>query len=228
MKVVAFDLSTRLIGVAIGQFNEDGTFKTVQVLPIVPEQVNGHTLGFTTKNRKKIELRDGSTIRTFLKEGELTTTKTEAKRRDTLFREMREIENLRNIGTQIGFLLHHIKPDLILVERNEQFNAVKTTKRLGEVAGGLYFYSGMFDIPLKRYSVHSLRATLDREIPGTVMKDGKVVVDVKMAVKLKLEMWFESEGIKVKGMSDATTDESDALLVLWHYYKTEQEKRNQS
>lgn len=222
--IVAFDLSSKVIGVTVAKLKKKN-IQDIMVFPIIPKRADGKLFGFTTKNKKKVELRGGQTINTFLKEGEVTISKKEAARRNRMVKEEAHTYLLKDIGKQLGYILFELQPDVIVLERNEAFGGILTTKLLGEIAGGIYFWAGFFDVELASYNARTMRSLLNKHVRGADVRngDGELIVDTKMIVKRKLEKFYEDNlGVKVEGWDNATLDESDALMAFTYYYMTEE------
>lgn len=211
-----------MIGVTIAELNGDKVEK-LGVVPVIPNRPNGKDFGFTTKNPKAITMRDGKRMRVYLKKGEVIISKREANERASMIKNESHTMLLKDIGRMLGSILFSVSPDVIIIERNETFGGILTTKLLAEIAGGIYFWSGFYDIDMYSYNVGRMRSALNRCVRGVDLKtdDGKLIVDTKMVVKKKLEKLIEDEKWNVHGWENATLDESDSFLAFVYYYMTE-------
>lgn len=209
--VITFDLSSTLIGITYGVV-EDKVIKTVRTEGIVPRKPDGKHYGYTTKKPKKI----GRGYPAYLLPGEHHISKAEADRRASHIKQDTHRRLLLHIGQDIGDRIDEFNPTHIFIERNESFNGVLTTKLLAEIAGGLFFYSGLRRIPFEDLNVSKVRKTVRETIPLSraerVLADGSVALETKDEIKARLR--------KVYGhMTDfdgMTTDESDSLAIFHH------------
>lgn len=219
--VIVFDLSSTLIGVSVGIVDEvNKKIERVMTLPIKPERADGLLFGFTTRNKKPITLRSGEVIKTYLKEGEVLISKAEAKVRNALVKNDAHTYLLKDIAWKIGSLIKNVKPDVIVIERNESFRGVLTTKLLAEIAGGVYCLAGIMEKPMYSYNVTTVRALMNKLVrQNTFYNDaGEVIADTKMIFKEKNKVILEQLGLTVKGFDEASLDESDSLACLLYYF----------
>lgn len=217
---MSFDLSSTLIGVSVATIDtKNKRIEQAMVMPVIPKKPTGKDLGYTTKNKKKVELRTGEMISSFLKEGEVIISKAEAKRRNATFRDESHKFLLMDIGKKLGTILHAVKPDIVMIERNEAFNGILTTKLLAEIAGGVYFWAGFFNSEFRAYNATTMRSLLNRHVKGADLQteDGSHIVDTKMVVKRKIEKFLKDEQVDVKNFEKATLDESDSFLPIIYF-----------
>lgn len=209
--VIAFDLSSTLIGATYGVI-EDRVIKNVRTEGIVPRKPNGKDYGYTTQKPKKI----GSGYPAYLLPGEHHISKAEAERRARFIKHDSHRQLLLNIGEDIGERVEAFSPSRLIIERNESFNGVLTTKLLAEIAGGLFFYSGLARIPFEDLNAAVVRKSVRDNIALTraerVLSDGTLALDTKTEIKERLR--------KVYGhlidFDTMTTDESDSLALFHH------------
>lgn len=222
MIMMCFDLSSVCIGVTFAQL-KGITPIYVKTLAIIPESVSALDLGYTTKEPKKIHY-NGNTFKGLLKPGETFTSKSTAKKRLAEFKNYSHRQLLKDIGKQCGFFLEKVKPDILAIEKNKSFNGILTTKLLAEIAGGLYFYSGMKDIPLYDIDESTIRAFIRKQIKDFSMYDGeaeKMAIDTKWEIYCRLRSYFEKEHPGILDFTKMTLDESDSLAVFYYLLKYE-------
>lgn len=225
MIVMCFDLSSTCIGVTFAQLKQH-QLTYAETLAIIPEIPSAKALGYTTKKSKTIHY-NGNAFKGLLKPGEVYTSKGEAERRISEFKSFAHRELLKNIGKQCGFYLDKIKPNIIAIERNKSFNGVLTTKLLGEIAGGLYFYSGLKSTPLYDYDEATIRAKIRKDIVefNRYQADSdKIALDTKWEIYCRLRTYFEKHYPTILAFSKMTMDESDSLAVFYHLLQTELKK----
>lgn len=220
MIAMCFDLSSKCIGVTFSQLKKQQLIYA-ETLAVIPEIPSALKLGYTTKQPKIIHY-NGNQFKGLLKPGEVFTSKQEAKRRLSEFKGFTHRELLRNIGKQCGFYLDKIKPNVIALEKNKSFNGILTTKLLGEIAGGLYFYAGLRDIPLFDYDEGTIRAKIRKDIQDfDRYKDDKMALDTKWEIYCRLRSYFEQKYPNLMNFSVMTMDESDSLAVFYHLLTTD-------
>lgn len=216
MIVMAFDLSSSCIGVTFVQL-KGTTIKYLKTIPIIPVRPSGLDFGYTTKKPKRIAY-EGNEFLGYLKEGEFSISRAESDRRKRIMRSLEHSHLLRNIAKQCGYYLEKVNPDVILIEKNKSFNGILTTKLLAEIAGGIYFYSGMRDIAFFDYEEATVRARIRKDITEfDLEKDGKVAIDTKWEIYCRLRAYFKD----LVDFDNMTLDESDSLAVFYYYYVTE-------
>lgn len=221
MRIVALDLSSTQSGVAIADVNGIGEYKKVTTLAIKPQEANGKMLGYTTKAPKMLEGRDGRKFKAFLREGESYVTSAEARRRVAEFKKLSRVMLLKSSGKQLGIVLNTVKPDILIMEQNSSFNGVLTTKLLAEVAGGIYFWAGVTDTPLRVINVNTVRSMLQRLVPDPdLMLNGVRVVDTKFRVKRQLVEYLTHRGVRYN-VEGCSLDETDALAQLVYFVEQE-------
>lgn len=215
MHVITLDLSSTNIGITRADII-DGKVTTLKTEALVPRKPTGRDFGYATVNEKKI----GTGYNAFLKEGEYHITKTEATRRRALVKAESHKQLLRNIGIDLGKILEEREVGFLAIERNVAFNGVLTTKLLAEIAGGLFFYSGLRDIPFADVLSGTVRSTVRHTIPLSrnerIEEDGTIAYDTKSEIRLRLKKVYGH----LTDFKDMTLDESDALAVFHHLKET--------
>ena len=225
MICMCFDLSSSCIGVSFALFKGE-RLAFVRTLAVIPDKPNGYDAGYTTQNPKVIE-HNGIRFRSYLKPGEISISKTEGEKRVAEFKNMKHRLLLKNIGKQCGQLMNMVKPDVIALEKNKSFNGILTTKLLAEIAGGIYFYAGMRDIPLYDVDESVVRSFIRKTIPDYSLYGDdadKIAIDVKWEIHCRLKKFFESEYPGLLDFKNMTMDESDALAVFYYLLKSEKLK----
>lgn len=209
--VITFDLSSTLIGITYGVV-EDRVIKSIRTEGVVPRKPDGTHFGYTTKRPKKI----GRGYPAFLLPGEHHVSKAEAVQRVKRVKQEGHRDLLLQIGADLGRRLEAFPPSRLVIERNESFNGILTTKLLAEIAGGLFFYSGLKQIPFEDLNAALVRKTVRDTIP--LSRDERVLADGTLALETKLEI--KERLRKVYGhlldFDHMTTDESDSLALFHH------------
>lgn len=209
--VITFDLSSTLIGITYGVV-EDKVITDVRTEGIVPRKPDGKHYGYTTKKPKRI----GRGYPAYLLPGEHHISKAEADRRATHIKQDAHRRLLLHIGEDIGDRIDAFGPNHIFIERNESFNGVLTTKLLAEIAGGLFFYSGIRRIPFEDLNVSTVRKTVRDTIPLSrserLLEDGSIALETKLEIKERLRKVYGH----LTNFDGMTTDESDSLAIFHH------------
>lgn len=209
--IVALDLSSSLIGATYGVV-EDGLVTSVRTEGIVPRRPDGRDYGYTTKTPKRI----GRGYPAFLHPGEHHISEAEAKRRLRHVKTDTHRRLLLNIGADIGERIEAFGPDRLLIERNQSFNGVLTTKLLAEIAGGLFFYSGLARIDFEDLDAQTVRKSVRGDLPLTraerVLEDGTLALATKLEIKERLRKAYGH----LTDFDAMSTDESDALALFHH------------
>ncbi|MGL5715543.1 MAG: hypothetical protein ACRCX2_21160 [Paraclostridium sp.] len=218
--ILSFDLSSKCIGVVavkIGACDFEPT--VVKSVPIIPPNFCPSNLGYM-KSKKKISTPNNKAyVNSYVKQGEMHVSKTEKNKRDVEVRSAKNLFVLDYIGKQIGYLISNIKPDLILVEKNEIFNGVLTSVLLGKVMGVLLGLAAQNNVRVIELKVTKVRSVFDVNklaidfTKGKSAEELKQIPDItKRALKFKMEELYGKYGLECQ-----TDDESDACVVL-HYW----------
>lgn len=225
MRIMAFDLSTKIIGVVAAEVDVtvsgEKIVRKVTSVPIVPPTFDVTTLGFK-KTKKRVHTKNGKSISSYVykdgRDGDIVS-ETEKKTRDRLVRGQKDIFVLEEIGRQIEEKINVVQPNLILVEKNCIFNGVLTTVLLAKVMGVLLGVAGAKHIPVEEYAVNEVRSVFN--IPrmlkefseGKTETELKAIPDVtKRALRAKMEDIYD-----IKFLTD---DESDACVVFHYWLKS--------
>ena len=222
--VLAFDLSTACVGVVASVINKDTKEPIlVKSCPIIPKRFSPEELGYRKSKKRLPTSKSGEFLNTYYKDGETTISKSEKQRRD---REVRTKENLfvlDYIGKQISTIINAIRPDVIIVEKNEIFNGILTSVLLGKVMGVLIGIASSHSIPLKEFKVSKVRSIIDlnkatRDLVESISEEElKKVPDVtKRALRKLMEKKYGQYGLECK-----TDDESDACVVFNYWLESE-------
>lgn len=224
MKILSFDLSTTCTGVVGAELNNDKiTFiKTFSIVPKIDREAVILKLGYLPSKRR-IHLKSGTTIQSYVRPQNDHVTKTEKKKRDVEVRNATNSAIKQEMSIGLNQTISSFNPDLILVERNESFKGVLTTKLLAEARGILE--GAAKEVPIKSYNVISVRSHLD--LATLVQQYVDSLADAsqlsgmthitKYAIKHYLEKKYK--------INCNNTDESDALAVFDYYYETEVKKK---
>jgi hypothetical protein len=219
MIVMSFDLSSSCIGLVVAEIKPSGKISKMRSCPIIPQPFSAETLGYM-KSKKKVELRDGNSIMSYMRPGESKISKAEKKRRDMEVRASKNIAVLQNISRTMNDLVSSIRPDLIIVEKNEIFNGVLTSVLLGEVMGTLVSISGIHSIPLNEFRVSQVRTVFNiseliKALKSRYSEDFiEHLPDVtKRAIRDHLADVYKDTGVTFQ-----TDDESDACAVFHYWY----------
>jgi len=227
MKVIAFDLSTKCIGVVAAEVQENNVIK-IASCPIMPPSFSPSVLGYC-KTKKEIISKKGKRYKSYVKTNEIppysNISFAEKQRRDREVRGQKDITILEYIGKRLSEIILTIKPDLIIVEKNCIFNGILTTVLLAKVMGVLIGIAGSVNIPLEEYAVNEVRSLFDmgklsKEFTKTRSSD--VLAKIPDIGKAVLREIMEDK-YHIKFLSD---DESDACVVFNYWYeKIKKEKK---
>jgi hypothetical protein len=221
MKVMAFDLSSKCIGVCTAKIN-DNTRQVEKIMscPIIPQKFSPSVLGYAN-SKKKLPIKSGEMINTYYIPGEATITKSEKESRDKKVRAKKDIYVLEEIGKTMGNMINQIKPDLILVEKNAVYNGILTSILLAKVMGTLLGIAGMLGIPVQEYPVPTVRSHYNI---GSLVKqftlnkkaeELQTIPDItKRALRELLQKKYGHLGIVFQ-----TDDESDACVVFDYWFE---------
>ena len=218
MKIAAFDLSSVCSGVTFADLKGENIIflKTFSIQPHFSMNEAAKSLGFL--HSEKIPT---TQIRSWVKESGEIVSRTEKKKRDVAVRNALNAQIKKYISIEIEKTVKNLMPDLILVERNESFNGVLTTKFLAEIRGILEGVAT--EQPIIQYSVAEIRKKFDlaqmtqeyvKQLSPGQMRGQKDIT--KTVLKNYLEEKY--------GVQCANTDESDSLAVFDHYYEKEVKK----
>lgn len=222
MIVMAFDLSSVCIGVIAVEIKK-GKVANVRSCPIIPKSFDHTNLGYMKSKKKLPTKRSGEMINTYWKKGETVISKTEKQKRDREVRSHKDIFVLQDISKTINYLISNIKPDLVLVEKNEIFNGILTSVLLGKVMGTLVSITGIHNMPLIERKVSEVRSIFNLGQILRTFRDKhsddelKAIPDItKRALREEMERIYGPYGIKFQ-----TDDESDACVVFHYWFTTE-------
>lgn len=215
-KILAFDLSSRCIGVVAAYVDMESKEPIiVKSCPIIPKKFDCSILGYM-KNKKKLITKDGTYVNTYFKPGEKIISKSEKIKRDREVRRYKDLYILEYIGEKISNVINEINPDYILVEKNEIFNGILTTVLLSKILGVLFGAASSKGIRIEEIKVKTARsiidikAATDRLLENIGEEAMSKVPDVtKRALRLDMERKFNKYGLECK-----TDDESDACVVF--------------
>lgn len=216
IKVLAFDLSSRCIGVVAGYVNLDNKKPiVVKSSPIIPTPFNAKKLGYLSSKRK-VKTKDNTYITSYVKPNEKTVSKSEKMRRDREVRREKDLYILNYIGLKIGEVINNINPDLILVEKNEIFNGILTTVLLSKIMGVLVGIASSKSIKIEEIKVKTARKIIDIEkcINNLREKIGeKEMANIPDITKRALRLEMENK-YGIYGLSCSTDDEGDACVIF--------------
>lgn len=211
MDVITLDLSSTLIGITYATIVDDRVV-TLETEALAPRKPTGRDFGYATVKEKKI----GNGYNAFLYPDEHHISMAEASRRRAHVKAETHKQLLRNIGIDLGLRLERRPIDLLAIERNASFNGILTTKLLAEIAGGLFFYSGLRNIPFEDVNVATARSTVRNTIALSraerVEDDGNIAYDTKSEIRCRLKKIYGH----LTDFKDITLDESDSLAVFHH------------
>ena len=217
--ILSFDLSSARTGcVCISLDDKEIKFMdTFSISPNVKKEDIISNLGFLPK--KQVVAKKGKRISFYAKFHGEEITQAEKQKRDVLVRNSVNGAIKKEISTALKTAVENIKPDLVLVERNEAFNGVLTTKFLAEIRGILEGVA--VEQPIIQYSVAEIRkkfnlAKMTREYIKS-LDSPKYIQGKKDITKLVIKNFLENK----YSIRCSNTDESDALAVFDHYYETE-------
>lgn len=218
MKVLSFDLSLTQTGVAFAEINdknEVARLSTVSIVPLADEEKLIKDMGFL-RSKHKVMTKGGNSYWAYVLNQNEVVPYAEKKKRDVAVRNAINMAKRSSLAKQIRLLFDKVSPELILVERNESFNGILTTKLLAEARGILE--GACSDVLIKQYSVSEIRkgvnlVNLTRDFVNKLADSGAPFpADItKSALKHYIETKYN---ITVKN-----TDESDACMVIDCYLR---------
>lgn len=216
MIVMAFDLSSSCIGCVVAETQGKRVLR-IRSCPIIPKAFSAESLGYL-KTKRKI---DGKkTMTSWIRFNGEIVSEAEKKRRDAEVRAQKDVSVLAQISGTMGDLISTIKPELILVEKNEMFNGVLTSVLLGKVMGTLHGIAGMLRIPVREFRVNKVRQPLGVSklvlnfTQNTSAEELMSIPDVtKRALRKEMERKYHIQFL--------TDDESDACVVFDYWLNNE-------
>lgn len=221
--VLSFDLSSKCIGV-IGACIDSNTneIEFIKSMPIIPPNYKPSELGYLNSKKKVYTSHTKSEqVNSYVKQGEVTVGKTEKRRRDVEVRNAKNLFVLDYIGRSLSTVIKAVKPEIILVEKNEIFNGVLTSVLLGKVMGVLLGIAAENGIQVKEFKVTTVRSILDlvnitRDLTRDM--DSSEVNKIPDVTKRALRVYMNNK-YGEKGLECHTDDESDACVVFNYYYE---------
>lgn len=215
MKVLAFDLSSVCTGVTFADIKDKKIIflKTFSIKPNIKKADVVKELGFV--HSEKVST---TSIRAWVKEPGEIVSRTEKKKRDVEIRNAYNSKIKKVISLEIKKVIDNLCPDLILVERNESFNGILTTKFLAEIRGILE--GAATEQPIIQYSVSEIRKIFN--LADMTMNYVKRMTPEQMRGKKDITKHVLKDFLENKyNITCANTDESDSLAVFDHYYESE-------
>jgi len=218
IKILAFDLSTTQTGVAVASVT-DNCLMSLDTISITPKSSNPADLGFL-KTKQRVTTKSGAQVSSYVKQKGEIVTKKEAKARNLLVKKYSETSRLTETVSEISSLLDVYAPSLVLMEENMAFRNIDTTRQLAEVAGALQAMTSTRGIELEKINVLTARShwNISKECIAfsrtLTESDLKAVKDL---TKETLKALMLSEFRWYKLSSSMSTDESDALVLIFHW-----------
>lgn len=218
IKILAFDLSLKCTGVAamwLWGYDEIASFQTISIIPPEFSKEDLSVMGYLP-SKKKIVTKGGKTFYSYVKSSTEIPSEAVKKKRDVEVRNAANAKKRKYLAIEIDKLIRTIEPTLILVERNESFNGILTTKLLAEARGILE--GAAKNIPVKQYSVSEVRkkfnlAEMTKEFINSIRDSKQFPKDITKSV---LKDYID----KKYNIVTHNTDESDACILIDHYYET--------
>ena len=217
MKILSFDLSLARTGVAFAEINDGAVsnVSTVSIIPSADERRLIEGLGFLY-SKQKIDTKNGGSYQAYVTHKGERPPYAEKKKRDVAVRNAINMGKRNSLAEQIKLLFDKVKPELVLVERNESFNGILTTKLLAEARGILE--GACVGAKIKQYSVAEIRKNIDlvsltRKFVNYLSYTGDPFPSdiTKSALKHYIEEKY--------CICPTNTDESDACMVLDCYLR---------
>ena len=223
MKVLAYDLNTHHTGV-LGAVLDDDTGEIISIMSatiqVVDFKVRDHFPYRESKKTLPTSPRGIKTHSTYFKEGETHVSQTLKRKRDAEVRQFRNTYQRDHMSKQYAALMNKVKPDFVLLERNEIFNGLLTIEVLAKLTGTLIGQCNSMGIPYEEHNVNTVRKPYNVAKIGMDFARGKSpeylagLEDVtKAAIGEFLENKYREFGLKFD-----TLDESDAALVFDYWY----------
>ncbi len=218
MIILSFDLSTTQTGAAIAAV-QNNNLVAVTTTAIKPTNPSPADFGFL-KTKQKTKTKSGATVLSYVKHRGEIITKKERDKRNYLVRKLAEESRLATTVTEIHKLIEAHRPSLILMEANMAFRNMDTTRQLAEVAGALQAIATTKSIPLEKINVATARShwNISKEciiFSKTPSSDRLRKVNDLTKETLKYLVLDVFSGYKLD--KDMSTDESDALVLLYHW-----------
>ena len=145
---------------------------------------------------------------------------TEKKKRDSAVRNARNRHQIDRMSQEFGKLLRAVKPDLVLIERNEMFRGIMTIEVLAKLTGTLIGECNGLGIHYETYNVNVVRKPYNVAKLSMEYARGRSESSVaseedlaKAAIRFYLEQRYAAYGVSLD-----TLDESDAALVFDYWF----------
>jgi len=230
MRIVCFDLNTKCTGVFIVEEDNDGHILEIHSVSLIVDDF--HVRDFTPymESKKSIQTSPNSIKKhnAYVLKGETHVSLTEKAKRDREVRRLRNDHQIAVMSEKAGELLKMIKPNLVLIERNEMFRGIMTIEVLAKLNGTIIGECSLLKIPCEQHNVNEVRRPYN--IPKLCMEFSKAHTpefiagraDVaKSAIRWYLENKYAAYGIKF-----TTDDESDAGL-LYDNWKNNRKRKDE-
>lgn len=217
MKIMSFDLSSKCIGCVsaevIDQYTDGVLGKKVMKIysaPIIPPQYKP-----TQYKKRQLACKD-KLVTAWALPGENSITQTVKRKRDVQVRNEKDVFVLAYISKEIDSIISFIKPNLIIVEKNEIFNGVLTSVLLAKIMGVLHGIAGSAFIPVQEFRVGDVRKPYD--VTHLILdfasamrpEELRAIPDItKRAIRRMLEVKYD--------ITFSSDDEGDACLVLDYF-----------
>lgn len=227
-KVLAFDLNTNCTGV-FGAVLKSGEINSIQSSSImVPKYDHTRNYPYMTTKKKLPAKPGGEPVHmTYCLKFEEYVSATEKKKRDAKIRHAKNKFHIDIMSRKIGLLLHEVKPDFVLVERNEMFNGIMTIEILAKLTGTLIGECNALGIPYRELNVNTVRkpynvAELSAKYAKTLSPEKLASIKylskeaIRDHLSKKYARLMDDESI-IRLMK--TLDESDAALVFDYWYE---------
>lgn len=225
-KVLAFDLNTHHTGVlgAVLDNSKDEKIITLRsaTIEVVNFSVRDH-FPYRENKKKILTSPNGEKMHSaYFKPGENHVSVSNKRKRDAEVRQLKNSYQRDHMAYQYSKLLDSVKPNLVLIERNEMFNGTLTIEVLAKLTGLLIGQCVSKGIQYQEHNVKSIRKPYNVTKLCYDFTRGKSpeylagLEDVtKMAILDYLMKKYKDLGIDLQ-----TLDESDAGLLFdfWYNY----------
>lgn len=220
--ILAFDLNTKFTGVWAAEEDKDGNILSIHTATLIVDdfKVAAHTPYMESKKTLPSNITGTSSHSTYWKKGEIHVSKTEKAKRDREVRRLRNDYQILNMSHKMGDLLKAVKPDFVILERNEMFRGIMTIEVLAKLNGTLLGECALLKIPYAQVNVNAVREPYN--VPKLIKEFAAAhpaeVVAAKEDVGKAAIGWYLERKYASRGVSFTTYDESDAGLA-YDYYK---------
>lgn len=231
MRVIAFDINTKFTGLWVVEEDKDGNILEIHTATLIVDdfKVKDHTEYMESKKQLPYNKTHSGVHNTYYKKGETYVSKKEKELRDREVRHKRNNYQILKMSTKFSETLRMVKPDVVILERNEMFRGIMTIEVLAKLNGTLLGECAHMGIPYEQFSVNAIREPYN--IPRLIKQFSEKHTPEFIASRSDLSKAaiadFLEEKYKTYGVKFSTYDESDAGLAydFWKNHKHKNKRR---